>query len=141
MKYKVACLFAIAVAGMCLATSQNSSRPTSAKPGQDPLQDVNKPLTPKSAMPSARKSPAAVPAPATGTQKTNQELSRLEREKAKAGSSDGSRVTSNGSSVPKATSSNSAINFKYKKPAGGLKAPSPDGNTRNSSTPRVSKKN
>jgi hypothetical protein len=31
------------------------------------------------------------------------------------------------------------VNFKYKQPAGGMKAATPDANTRNSSTPRVKK--
>jgi hypothetical protein len=145
MKTKVAYfLFAIAVAGMCLATAQNSSpRPASAKPAKDPLQNATKPLTPKTAMPSDRKSPNAVATPSTATQKTNAELSRLEKQKIKAGNSgSGSKVTSpKGTSAPKSGPSGSATNFRYQKPAGGVKALTPDANSRNSSIPRVTKKN
>jgi hypothetical protein len=144
MKSKVACLFAIAVAGICLATAQNSSsRPASAKPGQDPLQNALKPLTPKSAMPSDRKSARAVASPSAGPQKANAELDRLEKQKIKAGSSEsGGKVSpAKGTAAPKAAPSGSATNFKYQQPAGGVKATTPDANARNSSTPRVTKKN
>jgi hypothetical protein len=144
MKSKVACLFAIAVAGMCLATAQNSSsRSASAKPGQDPLQNAVKPLTPKSAMPSGRKSARAVPPRANVPQKTNAELDRLEKQNIKVGSSEsGGKVSSaKGTAAPKAAPSGSAIDFKYQKPAGGVQATTPDANARNSGTPRVTKKN
>jgi hypothetical protein len=144
MKSKVACLLAIAVAGMCLATAQNSSsRPASAKPGQDPLQNAVKPLTQKTVMPSDRKSARGVPPPSTGPQTTNAELNRLEKQKTKAGSSEsGSKVSSaKGTTASKAAPSSSAIDFKYQKPTGGMKATTPDANARNSSTPRVTKKN
>jgi hypothetical protein len=144
MKSKVACLFAIAVTGICLATAQNSSsRPASAKPGQDPLQNAVKPLTPKTAMPSDRKSARAVPPPSAEPQKTNAELNRLEKQKIKSGSSEsGSKASSaKGTTAPKAPPSGSAIDFKYQKPAGGMKATTPDANARNSGTPRVTKKN
>jgi hypothetical protein len=84
-----------------------------------------------------------VPTPSTGPQKTNAELDRLEKQKIKAGSSEnGSKVSSaKGTAAPKAAPSDSAINFKYQKPTGGVKATTPDANARNSGTPRVTKKN
>jgi hypothetical protein len=145
MKCKVACYFAVAAAWTCLATAQSSSSRLSPAPPADPLKTVTKPLTEKSAAPVQHKSSVALPpAPRTNT---NAELSRLERQKIvlsnnpetvtpstrKSAASPKPAETSAGSSAP--------IDYKYQKPVGGKQADTPNARTRNSSTPRVTKKN
>jgi hypothetical protein len=146
-KYKIVCLSVVALIG--LAPGQ-SSKPlsSSAKSGSDPLKTATKPLTPKSAMPSHRKTGAVAPKPATNSSKTTGELTRLER--GKNIKSDGAK---NSSTVPAksavakspatatgtSSGNGSGIDFKYKKPAGGLQATNAGANAKGSSTPRVTK--
>jgi hypothetical protein len=145
MKYRLVCLFVTMAAGICLAPAQNSNvRASSAKPGPDPLQAATKPLTPKSAMPSHRKSSVAMPPASTSGKNTTADLTRMERQNGKAsGSKSGDKGPAKGSSVRKSADtsagSGSGINFKYQKPVGGLKASTPGANSANSSTPRVKK--
>jgi hypothetical protein len=147
MKYRLICLFVTIAAGICLAPAQNSKvRASSAKPGPDPLQAATKPLTPKSAMPSHRKSSVAVPSASTSGRNTTAELTRMERQNGKAsGSKSGDKGPAKSSSVRKSTETSAGsgpeINSKYQKPVGGLKASTPGANAPNSSTPRVTKKN
>ena len=133
----------LALASLAMAqSSQARSSPT--KSGTDPLQTATKPLTPKSAMPTQRKSSAAVPATSTGNRNTTAELTHLERQKIKAGSSQ-SVTKGSGKGAPAikpaetSAPNGSGINYKYQKPAGGMKATTPDANAKNSSTPRVKK--
>jgi hypothetical protein len=142
MKTKVVCFFAVGVAGICLATGQTSqTRSSSAKTGSDPVKAATKPLTPKSAMPAPRKSSAAVPNTPKGGSNATTELNRLEHQPASGGtakSTPPAKVT-----VPKTSTASagngSGINFKYQKPAGGMKATTPNPHSPNSSAPRVSK--
>jgi hypothetical protein len=162
MKYRLTlfCAFGFALIG--LATAQTSQvhapsakstsdplqsatkplTPKSAKSTSDPLQSATKPLTPKSAMPpSSHKSSAAVLPPSANVRKTNAELSRVEREKIKIGhSASASKDSPKVAPAPKSNEGNPAINYKYQKPVGGLKATTPDANAKSSSTPRVTKK-
>lgn len=122
-------------------TAQNPptrSTPHKSDPGAVPT--ASKPLTPKSAMPAKRKSSVTLPADSS-TRNTSAELSHLERQKTRT---NGAKGADKGSQkiAPKAETSaanGSGVNFKYKKPAGGMKAATPDPNTRNSPTPRVKK--
>jgi hypothetical protein len=145
MKYRFVCLFVTIAAGLCLAPAQNSKvRASSATPHPDPLQAATKPLTPKSAMPSHRKSSVAVPPASTSGRNTTAELTRMERQNGKAsGSKGGDKGPAKSSSVRKSADpsagSGPGINSKYQKPVGGLKASTPGANTASSSTPRVKK--
>jgi hypothetical protein len=148
MKYRIICLFVTLAASISLATAQTSqARSSSAKSSKDPLRTATQPLTPKSTMPPQRKSSTTVvPRGSKSTQKENAELSHLERDKIKAGgsekgSSNGSKGAAKGTALPESSRGGSAINFKYQKPAGGLKATTPGANSKSSSTPRVTKKN
>lgn len=144
MKYRLTFFGAFGLALIGLATAQSSQvHSSSAKSTSDPLQAATKPLTPKSAMPSSgHKSSAAVLPPSTNVGKTNAELSRVEREKIKTGpSTSASKDSPKLASAPKSNEANPAINYKYQKPVGGLKATTPDANAKGSSTPRVTKKN
>ncbi len=147
MKYRIICLFVTLAASISLATAQNSQvRSSSAKSSKDPLQTATQPLTPKSTMPPQRKSSTVVPSGSKSTQKENAELSHLERANIKAGgsekgSSNGSKGAAKGTALPESSRGGSGINFKYQKPAGGLKATTPAANSKSSSTPRVTKKN
>ena len=143
MKYRLTffCAFGLALIG--LATAQNSQvHSSSAKSISDPLQSATKPLTPKSAMPSSSHKSSAAALPPSTIGKTNAELSRVEREKIKTGPSpSASKDSPKLASAPKSNEANPAINYKYQKPVGGLKATTPDANAKGSSTPRVTKKN
>jgi hypothetical protein len=144
MKCRIVFFCAFGLGLVALAAAQNTQvRSSYAKSTPDPLQGSIKPLTPKSAMPSSRKSSTAVvPPPSATTGKTNAELSRVEREKIKTGSSQsGSKEAPKVAFVPKSTEENPAINYKYQTPAGGMKATTPGANAKGSSTPRVTKKN
>jgi hypothetical protein len=147
IKHRVVCLFVTVAAGICLATAQtsnqNSQGSASAKSGGDPLKTATKPLTPKSAMPAPRKSSVAVPNTSKSGRNTTAELTHLERQNGKAGGSkSGTTPPAKGASVKpadKSAGSSSGINFKYQKPAGGLKAATPGPHSANSGTPRVKK--
>ena len=148
MKYRVVYLCAAVATLTCLATAQSSqvrSSSTSAKRDPDSLQNATKPLTPKSAMPAQHKSSAApLNAPKSGGN-TSAELTRLERQPVKAdGSSRDPKEAAKPPAVPKpggTSASGPGINYKYQKPAGGLTATTPNANSKNSSVPRVTKKN
>lgn len=145
-KYRVLSLSMAFAASVTLSMAQGTQvRASSTKAALDPVQNVTKPITPKSAMPPQYKSAAVVSMPAE-TGKTNAELTRLERQPIKAEtptSTSGSAKTAKG--VPLIKSSNasagngSGINFKYQKPVGGTQATVPNAQTPNSSTPRVKK--
>jgi hypothetical protein len=148
IKHTVVCLLVTLVAGICLATAQSTVRKpqvgsSSAKSAADPLTTATKPLTPKSAMPAHRKSSVAVPNTSKSSRNTTAELTQLERQNTKAGASkSGNTPTAKGApvkSADKSAGSDSGLNFKYQKPAGGLKASTPDAHSPNSSAPRVKK--
>jgi len=133
-------------ASVTLSMAQGTQvRASSAKSGPDPLQNVTKPITPKSAMPPQHKSAPVAPMPAE-TGRMNAELTHLERQPIKAEtptSTNGNAKATKG--VPLVKSANasagngSGINFKYQKPVGGMQATVPNAQTPNSSTPRVKK--
>ena len=121
MKHGIIYWFVTAVALVCLATAQTSQvRSSSAKPSPDPLQNATKPLTPKSAMPSHRKSSAAVPKTSTSARKTNKELTRLERQPIKAtepkSGNPGRANSASGTSATSSSGNGSGINATYQKP-------------------------
>jgi len=126
-----------------LAGAQNSHPgASSGKSTPDPGRAATKPLTPKSAMPAPHKSAAAAPSAGSSNQKTNQELTRLERQN--AGAPSGKSKTTKSPSVKSgdpSSSRNPAINATYQKPAGGMRATTPAPNTKNPSVPRVNKPN
>ena len=126
-----------------LAIAQSSEvRSSSSKPGSDPLQAATKPLTPKSTLPAQRKSsPVTLPNGSTGSRNTTAELTHLERQKIKTGSS---TTLSAPAKVPpikpaETSAGGAAINYKYQKPVAGMTASNPGANSKNSSTPRVKK--
>jgi hypothetical protein len=131
-------------ASVTLSTAQGTQvRSSSAKAGADPLQNVTKPLTPKSAMPAQRNTAPVAPMSA-GSGKTNAELIRLERQpiKAETPKSGGAKAAKDAPLVKSANASagtGSGINFKYQKPVGGMQATVPNAQSPNSSTPRVKK--
>ena len=149
MKHRVSWLFAVtaslAIANIPATLGQSSpyvtASPAGGKSGKDPIKSTTKPLTPKSAMPTPRKSAPITPA-ATGAH-TSSELGRLERSHVRASNSkpDGSSVAK----VPPIgkssdTTPSQSMNFKYQKPAGGLQASNPNANAKNSTVPRVNPK-
>ena len=144
-KRRVVFLLIIAAALTSLAIAQSSQvRSSSPKSGPDPLQTANKPLTPKSAMPTQRKSSVTLPNTSTGSRSTSAELTHLERQNIKAGGSTSvSKGPEKGAPAIKpaetSAANGSAINYKYQKPAGGRQATRPDANSKNSGTPRVKK--
>jgi len=147
MNHRVVCLLVTAAAGICLATAQSSAHKpqvgsSSAKSAADSLTAATKPLTPKSAMPARRKSSLVVPN-TSKSRNTTAELTHLEQQNPKTGASkSGNTPTAKAApakSADKSAGSDSGINFKYQKPAGGLKASTPDAHSPNSSTPRVKK--
>jgi hypothetical protein len=142
-KYRIVCWFFALTASSCLSLAQSSQvGASSAKRGPDPLKTATQPLTPKSAMPPQRQPSADVPS-AASSHKTAMELSHLERQNNGAVSSNSGARAAKGPSAPKSADASAAqdptINFKYKKPVGGMQAARPDANTKNSSTPRVKK--
>jgi hypothetical protein len=144
MKHSVVCLFLTMATWTFPATAQNSQvGMASAKASPDPLHTATKPLTPKSAMPTHRKSTTAPNPPKSGSN-TTAELIHLEQQNVKAPASK-SGTAGTMKETPKATgtsaSSSSGINFKYQKPAGGPQAPNSGANSKSSGTPRVTKKN
>jgi|SRR5271165_3254600 len=145
MKRGIVSLFVSVAALATLAIAQTAQvSSSSAKTGPDPLKTATKPLTPKSAMPPQHKSTAVVPATATSSQKSSAELNRLERQNVKDTSSkSGGTASAKSPSVKsnEAAGGNSGIDFKYHKPTGGMQAATPNANSKNSSTPRVNKKN
>ncbi|HWW13956.1 MAG TPA: hypothetical protein VN310_04775 [Candidatus Dormibacteraeota bacterium] len=121
MKHKTGCLFAVIAAGLCLATAQNPKvHSSSAEPksGAKSHEAATKPLTPKSAMPPAHKSSAAVPHTSTSSQKTSAELARLEHQNVKGATP---KKPAKAASAPKPAGTPNArgseINFNYQKPA------------------------
>jgi hypothetical protein len=141
MKLRVACLLVTVGALICLAPAQETqahSTSASAKSTPDPLQAATKPLSPKSAMPAPRKPAPAIP-PKGGTN-TTAELTHLEQQNVKAGGPKSNAAPAKAAPLKSADSSaGNGINFKYEKPAGGMKATTPNANTKNSNTPRVKK--
>src|ERR1700694_939444 len=125
MKYRIACLFiaTAAITGLSPAQSSHSSSSTAGS-GSGSLKSSTKPLTPKSAMPSHRKTASVVPK-ATGTTNTTAQLSHLERQNGKAnspkspGAASGKDATLKSGSAP--AGKGSAIDFKYQKPVGAPK--------------------
>jgi hypothetical protein len=143
-RYKVFCLCLAVAASISLAAAQEPQvRSSSGKAGADPLKNVTKPLTPKSAMPPQRKSSSAAPK-ATSGGKPDAELTRLERqpiraEIPKSGNAGPAKSAPLVKSADTSAGSGSGINFKYQKPAPGMQASTPGANSRSSSTPRVKK--
>jgi hypothetical protein len=142
-KRRVVVLFITVITGVCLATAQNSKVGSgSSKPAPDPIKNVNKPLTPMSAMPAKRKAAMPVTAPKSG-QNTTAELTHLEKQNAKAASpksaDKGTVKIAPLSSADTSAASGSKTNFKYQKPVGGVTASTPGANSRNSPAPRVPK--
>lgn len=106
-----------------------SSSVTSAGTGQS----EGKPLTPKSAMPAQRKPSAAMPNN-NSSAKANAELAGLERTRVEAPKTQKGSVAKANSVAPKSRpTANSGINFKYQKPAGGMRASNPGANSKSSS--------
>jgi hypothetical protein len=153
MKYKFASCLAIAAAWTCLATAQTSqAHLSSTRPTPDPLKTATKPLTEKSANTPRHKSSVVPSQRSAGAGKTSAELRGLERQKDAAKGPTNSPTSSprnTASSKPPAASktagmpaaNGTAIDYQYKKPAGGLQAETPNAHVPNSSTPRVTKKN
>ncbi len=139
-------LLATCVAGSCLAGAQATKAHSSSKSSVDPLAKATKPLTPKSAMETPRKSAVVVPTSTKSAAKTSTELNRLERQPAKTTNDKSAApvktasVAKTGGSDPAAVS-NSRTNFRYQKPTGGVQASTPNAHAPNSSTPRVTKPN
>jgi hypothetical protein len=142
-KCRVLFLCAAFAASVTLSMAQGTqvrSSSASAKPGPDSLQNVTKPLTPKSAMPPQHNSAPVMPMPSEAS-RTNAELVHLERQPIKASTS-GSAKAKGAPLVKSANASagnGSGINFKYQKPVGGTQATVPNAQAPNSSTPRVKK--
>ena len=125
-KCKIVCLLATVAAGIGLAMAQNSKvGSSSGKSGSDPLKNSTQPLTPKSAMPSHRKTPVSAPKATKRGSNTTAELTHLERQKPKATSpKSGSTGPAKSTPVKSATSGGSSkIDFKYQKPVGAGTAP------------------
>jgi hypothetical protein len=153
MKYKFASCLAIVAAWTCLATAQTSqAHLSSTRPTPDPLKNATKPLTEKSANTPRHKSSVVPSQRSAGAGKTSAELTGLERQKdaAKGPTNNATRSPRNtASSKPLASSktadtstgNGAAIDYTYKKPAGGRQAETPNAHAPNSSTPRVTKKN
>jgi hypothetical protein len=141
-KYRVLSLSVAFAASVTLSMAQGTQvRASSTKPVPDPVQNVTKPITPKSAMPAQHKSAPVVSMPA-GTGRTNAELTHLERQPIKAETPSGSAKAKGAPLVKSANASagnGSGINFKYQKPVGGMQATVPNAQSPNSSTPRVKK--
>lgn len=124
MKYRIACLF-IATAAITSLSPAQSSHSSSSTAGSGSLKSSTKPLTPKSAMPSHRKTATVAPK-ATGTTNTTAQLSHLERQNGRAngpkspGAASGKDATLKSGSAP--AGKGSAIDFKYQKPVAAPKA-------------------
>jgi len=150
LKYKFASGLAIAAVWTCLATAQTSqAHLSSTHPAPDPLKSATRPLTEKSANTPRHRS-SVVPQSPAGAGKTNAELTGLERQRDAVKGPTNSAASSprnTSSSKPPATSktagtpagNGTAIDYQYKKPAGGLQAQTPHARAPNSSTPRVNK--
>lgn len=153
MKYKFASSLAIAAAWTCLAAAQTSqAHLSSTRPTPDPLKSATKPLTEKSANTPRHKSSAVPSQSSEGARKTSAELTGLERQKdAARGPTNSATSSPRNTASPKPPASSktadtsagngAGIDYKYKKPAGGLQAQTPNAHAPNSSTPRVTKKN
>jgi hypothetical protein len=122
MKYRIVFLF---VAFATLSPGQSSQpHSSSATAGSGSLKAATKPLTPKSAMPSHRKTATVAPK-ASGTTSTTAQLNHLERQNNRAnspkspGAAPGKDATLKSGSAP--AGKNSGIDFKYQKPAGAQK--------------------
>lgn len=139
MMYKLISLFVLA-ASINIARAQNTTShslpKTSSIKSSASGQSETKPLTPKSAMPAQRKSSGTMPNLASAP-KANAELSTLERKNSQT-----PRAPAKTASVAKANvgatrrtspSPNSAINFKYRKPTGGMQASNPGANSKSQS--------
>jgi hypothetical protein len=143
--YRVAGLFVTVSAAICLATAQSPQLPSSSgKSSPDPLHASTKPLTPKSAMPAARKPSGATPNTSRSSTNTTAELVRLEQPPNKAGAlKNGATAPAKPAPIAKSSGTsdgkNSGINFSYQKPTGGLQATPPGARSANSSKPRVKK--
>jgi hypothetical protein len=145
MKYKLASGLAIAAAWTCLATAQTSqAHLSSTRPTPDPLKNSTKPLTEKSANTPRHRSSVPPPQRSAGAGKTSAELTGLERQKdAAKGPTPRNTALSKSAATSKTAgtpaANGTAIDYQYKKPAGGLQAQTPNARAPNSSTPRVKK--
>jgi hypothetical protein len=151
MKYKFASGLAIAAAWSCLAAAQTSqAHLSSTRPTPDPLKNATRPLTEKSASTPRHRSSVVPPQRSADAGKTSAELAGLERQRDAAQGPTNSATRSprdTSSSKPLATSkaagtpagNGTAIDYQYKKPAGGRQAQTPNARAPNSSTPRVNK--
>src|ERR1700733_2111436 len=144
MKYRFASGLAIAAAWTCLATAQTSqAHLSSTRPTPDPLKNSTRPLTEKSANTPRHRSSAAPPQGSAGAGKTSAELTGLERQRDAAKGPANSATSSprnTASYKPPATSktagtpagNGTAIDYQYKKPAGGIQAQTPNAHAPNS---------
>jgi hypothetical protein len=147
MKCMTMCCAVTAAALISTAAAQNSnvhsSLTKSTTSTSSAQQTTNKPLTPKSAMPSPRKSSGAVPKSSGSSAKANVELTHLERQGTKTAPEKNASPAA--AKTPKSSGTSagngSGINATYQKPAGGLRANTPDPNAANGSKTRVTKKN
>jgi hypothetical protein len=121
MKLRIA-FVAASLAGLgCLCVAQSSkSSLSSSHSGSDPLKSATKPITPKSANTPPHTSAASAPAASTGGRKTNAELTHLEGQGVRGGTSSKSgagaaKAPPIGSSK-KSSGNGSGINATYKKP-------------------------
>jgi hypothetical protein len=126
MKFKAALFSATVAALVGLATAQSSktqsskTSASSSKLGSHSATSSTKPLTPKSAMPPARKKAVSAPMASTENRRTNAELSRLEKQNAKVGAPKSGNP--NTAKVPplksdaKPSTNGSGINSSYQKP-------------------------
>jgi hypothetical protein len=143
IKCKVVCWFLTVAAWTLMATAQSPRAGSSpAKATADPLQSATKPLTPKSAMPAKHKSSVVAPSPAASSKNTTAELTHLEHQSIKAGSSNsGNKGPAKSVPLPRPATTSAAsgpgIDFKYQKPVGGMKAANPNANSPNSTKSRV----
>jgi hypothetical protein len=132
-------LFLTVATWTCMAAAQSSpGGSSSAKASPDPLQSATKPLTPKSAMPAPHKSSVVAPNPSG--RNTTAELTHLEQQNIKSGSSNSSKGSAK--SVPPlkpagTSGSGPGIDFKYQKPVGGMKATKQNANAPNPTKSRV----
>jgi hypothetical protein len=109
-------------AGVGLAAAQNAPlHSSSTKQSTHTQTTAAKPLTPKSAMPSAHKSSVVPPNAAKTTSNSSAELARLERQNLQSAgkSSDGKTAKPRPAQVPsqrQSAASGPGINFPYQKP-------------------------
>jgi len=146
MKYTMIGCAVTAVALIGAAAAQGSNAPSSltksASSTSNAHRATNKPLTPKSSMPTPHKSSVAAPGSSGSTVKANGELTHLERQNVKATPAKNTLAPAKTPKSSESASGNgSGINGTYQKPAGGLRATTPDANSANGNKARVTKRN